>query len=223
MKECPDDTKGQSRTCVVADEREQLVRITVVQADQASSRVVLFQGSRTSIYYALAVSPVTVRLESLPLPYHLFQWWSLLLAYTLNLSLAMALLNMLPLPSLDGDVYLQIALAAFVARFHPDDLANDYIDGADNGHKDEESVGGIGMETRVTSRPMSPTQLRRPSTLPARLNVAGQRTAPRRSTHRLLNARLLAKTQSRLKWIVTFLAVFVFGGSILLHAVKASE
>jgi hypothetical protein len=214
-KECPEE-----EICIAPDKREQLIRIQVTRPDQESSRVVLFQGSPISVYSALTVTPYRFRLGWIDLPYYVFQWWNLFVSYLLNLSLAMALLNMLPLPSLDGDVYLRFLLAILVSRFH-----KDAYEAADEIADEEEVISGIQLSdiSRVTSRPLSPTQQRRPSAPPRLATVPRQRQS---STNRMIqhssNARIQAKIQERLRWFTIGLAVFVFGGSIILHAVKQS-
>jgi membrane-associated protease RseP (regulator of RpoE activity) len=226
---CPnDDRTGQKRNCILADEREQLVRITIIQTGQTSTRVVLFQGATESIYSALPVSSFTFRINWFPLPYHVFQWWTLLVTYILNLSLAMAILNMLPLPSLDGDVYFQFMLKTLISRYHTTDDEISTPNRQDN-RDEEENINGIELGAMVTSRPESPTQLRRPSSTNKFAFDGSQQTRYRQSntlaqsSHRLSHNRILTKIHQRLQWVTIFFAVFVFGGSILLHAVKEVE
>jgi hypothetical protein len=212
---------SEDEICIEADIREQLIRIKVTRSGQESSRVVLFQGSPVTVYSALTVSPYKFRFDWIGLPYHVFQWWNLLLSYLLDLSLAMALLNMLPLPSLDGDVYLAFVLAAIISRYHIADASTEKED-----YEDEEgAISGIQLDdvSTVTSRPYSPTQLRRPSA-PYRSAASApyrQQLITRKVQH-TSNARVQAKIQERFRWFTVCLAVFVFGGSILLHAIKQS-
>jgi hypothetical protein len=232
---CSPDRSGQARLCIVPDKREQLVRILIKQTEDSKPRVVLFQGSTTSIYSALTISPYVFRMQILDFPYHLYRWWTLLISYTLNLSLAMALLNMLPLPSLDGDVYFQFILKAIVSRSRSEhhltrNTDEDSIDG--DRDEEEEIEGMMELGARVTSRPDSPTQLRRPSSSRfvgnghAPLEDADQqRRSSRisRGEHGVLHDRIAAKIHQRFQWFTIILAVFVFGGSILLHAMKEAD
>jgi membrane-associated protease RseP (regulator of RpoE activity) len=128
----------------------------------------------------------------------------------------MALFNMLPLPSLDGDIYFYFLLKALVYRFHTSShtLIKDDQAAVDNDTNME-------LGARASSRPDSPTQLRRPSNArftlgrDSRLSESGVGLSTKRS-----NDQTIAKIKKRFQWFVIFLAVFVFGGSILLHAVK---
>lgn len=135
----PHPSTGVARVCVAAHPDEQLVRITVQDdsttldsgksnnsnmvddiehggdgssrlASVPTTRVVLFQGPRLAIYHALSVTVYTPRHAYLGLPPSLIRGAQLCVEYFLQLSWALALLNMLPLPSLDGDAFLGLAL-----------------------------------------------------------------------------------------------------------------
>ena len=102
---------------MLPDEREQILRLTL--RDQSSSstvttpgkdRIVLFQGDRGVVLRTVRVTPYDFRLAFAPWLEWLFETYSLILHYTFTLSLAMAIFNMLPLPSLDGDIFLLVIL-----------------------------------------------------------------------------------------------------------------
>lgn len=105
---CIDSCTDSSSICIRPDPREELVRLEVIDRSQFSiPKVVLFQGSRQAIHSALEVSPFRPRWWFLPS--QVLEWFELTTSYFLSLSLALALLNMLPLPHLDGDAFMTIA------------------------------------------------------------------------------------------------------------------
>lgn len=95
------DQCADSQVCVRPDERAQLVRLSVVDSPAADPRTVLHQGPRLPIARDVVVGPLQAT-----------AWWApqalpwltdALASSTISISLALAFLNMLPIPRLDGD------------------------------------------------------------------------------------------------------------------------
>lgn len=238
--------------CIRPDAREQLLRITISESivqdktatDQLgnSSRVVLFQGSRKAVQMALTVSPYDFKFGSSIVPWRVYLFLCLIARYTLTLSLAMAVLNMLPLPSLDGDTFLQMILYdCFVHR------SSQYSNiGPDTNDLQEEQdleihLSTLGARQAVANkrdasdladqvhtfrgnRPDVPGESSATGALP---NIH-QYTNHEHGSFTLglgamyANVKTISQIHARIRWTTSILAVFVLGGSVLLHAVDAS-
>lgn len=175
---CSRKANGAEQICVSPDEREELLRITVADQVSAStsavplslevpndtmgkgaSRVVLFQGNRYAVRLAMDVSSYDFRFGEFFWPQRLFDWCASVVRYTFTLSLAMALFNMLPLPTLDGDAFLAMLFACWLRS---DGLEQQALAVR---HEDERQSGDD-LESRKIGRdgehgtPVLPTQRR---------------------------------------------------------------
>lgn len=181
-----------SKICVRSDPREELVRIGVVAFSEPSiPKVVLFQGSRQAVHLALNVSPIRQRWWFLPTK--ISDWIDLTTSYFMSLSLALAILNMLPLPHLDGDVFLVIAARKWLRKRKESRLKT--------------SGNNIGMERR-----------RENASRGAR-DVAGRFLE---DDGEGLDEIWLMKIRRRVHWLVGVFAVTVLCGSTLLHLILGS-
>lgn len=147
--------------CVQADPKEQLVRMEVLRGAGSGlleTSVVVLRGSPADIAQSLAVSTREVRpwIQSVLGPLLTSVLWrvaetaSVWLYYALLVNVALCLLNMLPLPALDGSSLLRLLLLEALSRKAGDeeDVALD---------SPTESWGGSDSETDVED-PLSPAE-----------------------------------------------------------------
>lgn len=248
------------RVCIRPDARESLIRITARETDAQKAiptvltdnargagrrpgqgrdtRVILFQGDRAAVQHALQVSMWDFVAGFAAWPRQGFELTVLVWQYMLTLSVAMTLFNMLPLPGLDGDVYLEEARFALtrlgdrISANAPqqsqwkegNDASSDLeLRGAshdvDTPRDASQGGGQAGGGPHFAARPASK------GTRDASRDT--QNPASTRAGLRLITSlpsaalapRSLGRIHARLRWLTIALAVFVFGGSTVLHAV----
>lgn len=228
--------------CVRPDSREELLRITVQEqvAGSTKERVVLFQGNRYAVHLALNVSPYAFRLWSgFRWPERMFNLMSMIFNYSLTLSVAMALFNMLPLPTLDGDVFLTMLFAYWFSR--PDQsscengvehtkVSDDRLPGSDvadnslfksrhnrQGSMNESSRNRVnGGSNGISSKKEEEEQgeAKKPARSPRKQTAFSGK--PRMN----VQPKTISQIHKRINWATLFLTIFVFGGSIVMHIIK---
>lgn len=244
MASCPfTDANGYpaESICVRPDNREELLRITVQEQGigKKQEKVVLFQGNRYAVHIALKVSPYAFRLWSgLRLPELIFKLLSMIFNYSLTLSVAMALFNMLPLPTLDGDVFLTMLFAYW---FSPIGAALDE-NGLENQTKAEDEVPGTNVSDEIALQ--SQARDTRHGSLNEstrnRANGGGNGVSSKQEEEmeeykrsfrrkRYVSSgkpkfsvlpKTISQIHKRINWVTMILSIFVFGGSIVMHVIK---
>lgn len=98
-----------SWSCIALRQDQQLVRITLMNAlDDQQEQVVVWSGPRREIWEQVEVSVLSPRI---PFISHKFLRYAVdLLEYIKSINLSLYLVNMLPIPSLDGDQFLLVLL-----------------------------------------------------------------------------------------------------------------
>ncbi|MCO5585002.1 hypothetical protein L7F22_038934 [Adiantum nelumboides] len=241
MSSCPfTDANGYpaESICIRPDSREELLRITVQKqvAGQMKERVVLFQGNRYAVHLALDVSPYAFRLWSgFRWPGRMFNLMSMIFNYSLTLSVAMALFNMLPLPTLDGDVFLMMLFAYW---FSPQSQTDKHIkmddgvqcsDEMDNTASISQSrhtrQGSINESTRNrvnggTNGVLSKQEEEEQGEAKKPVRQLRKQKFPLRKPRISVQPGTISQIHKRINWATLFLTIFVFGGSIVMHIVK---
>ncbi|PWN38287.1 uncharacterized protein FA14DRAFT_159922 [Meira miltonrushii] len=221
--------------CVRPDSREELLRITVQEqmAGKTKERVVLFQGNRYAVHLALDVSPYAFRLWSgFRWPGRLFNLMSMIFNYSLTLSVAMALFNMLPLPTLDGDVFLTMLFAYW---FSPLDQSAS-VNGVEQHRKADDRLSSSNVAEDSLSKSRHNRQGSMSESARNRANGGSNGTSSKRDDDErgaakkpafqprkpriYVQSGTISQIHKRINWATLFLTIFVFGGSVVMHIIK---